>query len=445
MNNHHSDNEQSRTANHLDELPYVRLGMGILFFTFAILLGWAALSPLNSAVIANGRITVASDNNVIQHLDGGLVKTISVRDGDIVKRGQILLALDDESLHIRLKQIHEQLMETEANLLRLSAERDNMAELNFPESLIKDVDSEATRKILLTQKHLFKSRRETLDSESSVLQQRRLQIQKQLEGSKKMLRTLNSRLALLNDDHKAIKKLQSKKLVSERDVRNSQNNISTLQGDIYTENGEISRLQESLAEIEHSDILRKREFQQEVITQLRDLQAQKIDLQAEKNGVLERFKRIDIRAPIAGKVKGFNVVTEGAVISSGQAIMEIVPLEKEFKIHAKVSPMDIDSLYAGLNAEVRVTAFEGAQNFRSLHANLVDVSTDVYQPEQSEEAYYKAILVMDEGSLGVLSDENRKLVSGMPVDVIIKTGERTLASYLMEPLSDMMVRAFNES
>ena len=182
-----------------------------------------------------------------------------------------------------------------------------------------------------------------------------------------------------------------------------------------------------------------------LITQLRDLQAQQINLQAEEKDILEQFKRIDIRAPIAGTIKGLKVVTEGAVISSAQAIMEIVPLEKEFKIQAKVSPIDIDSLYAGLNAEVRVAAFEGSQNFRSLHANLIDVSTDVYQSEQSEEAYYKATLRMNESSLSTLNEEKRQLVSGMPVDVVIKTGERTLASFLIQPFSNMLVRAFNET
>lgn len=435
--------EQSKI--HLDVGPYTKIGMGILFFTFVIMLGWASLAPLNSAVIASGRITVASENKVVQHLDGGQVKSIHVRDGDIVERGQVLLSLNDESLHIRLKQMHEQIMETEANLIRLSAERDKHAELKFPHSLTQKADSEVARKILLTQQQLFKSRKQTLDSERNVLSQRKLQVKKQLEGSTKLVKTLKRRLLLVKDENKAIKKLLSNKAVSEQDVRNSENNIASLQGEIYTQTGEISRLKESLAEIEHSRILREREFHQEVITQLRDLQAQQINLQAEEKDIVEQFKRIDIRAPIAGKIKGFNVVTEGAVISSAQAIMEIVPLEKEFKIQAKVSPIDIDSLYAGLNAEVRVAAFEGSQNFRSLHANLIDVSTDVYQSEQSEESYYKATLVMNETSLATLSDEKRQLVSGMPVDVVIKTGERTLASYLVQPLTDMLVRAFNET
>jgi len=439
------ENTANKTEIHLDEKPYVRIGMFVLLVTFVIMLGWASIAPLNSAVIASGRITVASENKVVQHLDGGQVKTILVRDGDIVEQGQVLLSLNDESLHIRLKQIHEQALETQANLYRLAAERDKQTELTMPDSLTQKVSSAASRKILETQQQLFASRKQTLGSELDVLTQRSLQLQKQLEGSNKLVKTLKHRLVLLTDRQKALKELVTKGVVSKQEVRDNENNIVSLQGEIYTQKGEISRLKESLSEIKHSRILREREFQQEVITQLRDLQSQQIDLQAQEKDILEQLRRIDIRAPIAGKIKGLNVVTEGAVISAAQAIMEIVPLDKEFKIDAKVSPMDIDSLYTGLNAEVRVAAFEGSQNFDSLHANLMDVSTDVYQSDQSDEAYYKATLMMNETSLETLNEEKRQLVSGMPVDVIIKTGERTLASYLMQPFSEMLARAFNES
>ncbi|MEJ1396031.1 MAG: HlyD family efflux transporter periplasmic adaptor subunit, partial [Candidatus Sedimenticola sp. (ex Thyasira tokunagai)] len=150
-------------------------------------------------------------------------------------------------------------------------------------------------------------------------------------------------------------------------------------------------------------------------------------------------------APVSGKVKGFKVVTIGAVISAGQSIMEIVPVEQDFKINARISIMDIDSLYPGLNAEVRFPVFDGSQRFPSLFADLVDVSTDAYQDEGGEEAYYKASLIIDAVSLERLADEELRLVSGMPVDVIIKTGERTLVDYLLRPLSDMLARAFNEA
>jgi multidrug efflux pump subunit AcrA (membrane-fusion protein) len=125
--------------------------------------------------------------------------------------------------------------------------------------------------------------------------------------------------------------------------------------------------------------------------------------------------------------------------------MEIVPHESQFTIHARVSPMDIDALYPGLKAEVRIPVFDSARNFPSLYSELQDVSTDVYVEEQADEAYYKATLTIDDETMALLQQENLQLVSGMPVEVVIKTGERTLFNYLVKPLQDMVVRAFNEA
>jgi len=217
-----SENTGVQEIVHLDEKPYVRIGMATLFFKSLFLIGWASFATLDSAVIASGRITVASENKVVQHLDGGQVKSIGVRDGDIVKRGQILLSLNDESLHIRLKQISEQVMETKANVVRLAAERDKKSALVFPDDLKKNGNSKALQKILLTQQQLFKSRIQTLDSERKILAQRRMQIQKQLEGSRKLIQTSNHRLVLLKVENKALKKMVASGAVSEQDVRNSE-------------------------------------------------------------------------------------------------------------------------------------------------------------------------------------------------------------------------------
>jgi epimerase transport system membrane fusion protein len=191
--------------------------------------------------------------------------------------------------------------------------------------------------------------------------------------------------------------------------------------------------------------LLKRDFVKEVIANRRELEASWTELQAQQRALVDKLSRIDIRAPVGGKVKGFNVVTTGAVISAGAPIMEIVPHESLFTIHARVSPMDIDALYPGLKAEVRIPVFDSARNFPSLYSELQDVSTDVYVEEQSDEAYYKATLTLDEETMAILQQQNLQLISGMPVEVVIKTGERTLFNYLVKPLQDMVVRAFNEA
>ncbi len=429
----------------VDRQPYVRLGLLTLFFTFVVLLGWAAIAPLSSAVVASGRIIVASENKTVQHLDGGLVKAISVRDGGWVEAGQLLMTLDDELLRIRLNQTQAQLLDTRANLERLLAERDNRSELSFSGDLLELKTTALGNEIFTTQQQLFSSRRSVLASEKNVLEQRFRQIEKQLDTSENLLKTQRHRLALLYQERKALKGLSKSRVVSEAKVREIEGSVAALQGEIVVQEGEMARLQESLAETRVSATLRDQEYQKEVISQLRDLQSQQINFRAEERDLLDKLTRIEIHAPVSGKVKGFKVVTIGAVISAGQSIMEIVPVEQDFKINARISIMDIDSLYPGLNAEVRFPVFDGSQRFPSLFADLVDVSTDAYQDEGSEDGYYKASLIIDTVSLESLANEELRLVSGMPVDVIIKTGERTLVDYLLRPLSDMLARAFNEA
>jgi epimerase transport system membrane fusion protein len=428
-----------------DERPYARLGLFTLLLAFVIPLAWASLAPLNSAVVASGRISVASDNKVVQHLDGGLVEQIAVKDGDLVEAGQLLLVLDSESLNIRLDQVDDRLLEIRANLERLTAERNGKDELAFSAELQAQAESELGQEILRTQQQLFSSRRSAHQAEQNMLEQRLAQTRKQIEGSVSLIGTQSHRLKLLRKEHKTLQKLAQTKVVSDTKVREVEGAMVGVQGELVAQEGEQARLRESLAETRFSATLRQQEYHKEVVTQLRDLQAQQIDLQSERRKTLDRLSRIDVRAPVAGKVKGFKVVTLGAVISAGQSIMEIVPRERMFRIDARVSPMDIDSLHPGLKAEVRIPVFESAQRFPSLFADLLDVSTDVYQDEYADEAYYKASLRMDESSLDILSNEQLNLVSGMPAEVVIKTGERTLTSYLLQPISDMLARAFNEN
>ena len=406
-----------------DDRKYRILGYSALLATFVVFFGWASLAPLQSAVVAKGRVIVSSQNKLVQHLDGGLVKEIKVRDGDLVEQGQLLLSLDDTSLQIQLENTREQLLEVRASLERLVAERDEKAELQFSDTL----------------------RRQAQVEERDVLQQRLAQAEKQIAHSKRLIQTLQQRLALVNEDLKGLRQLAEKNLVSKSKLREVQGVSAELQGDIVEQQGVISGLEESKPEIMHQISLRKEEYKSEVNSGIHEFQSRLSDLSAHERDLLDKLSRIAIRAPVAGKVKGFNVVTLGAVIKAGEPIMEIVPLAQEFDIQARVSPMDIDVLHSGLKAEVRFPVFDGARRFPSLYASLQDISIDTYRDESNDQSYYKATLKVDPGSAGMLADKHLQLVSGMLVDVMINTGERTLMDYLIAPFEDMLARAFNEA
>ncbi len=429
----------------LDDSAYRKLGWSTLAVTFIFLLGWAGIAPLESAVVADGRILVASLNKSVQHLDGGLVASIKVQDGDIVEQGQLLLSLDRKPLDIQLDKVTSQLIETEASLERLMAERDGKKELVFPAKLISQAKTARQPAILSTQQQLFASRRQALISEQAVLRQRLEQAKGEIASNQSMIKTLRYRLSLLDQDIEGLSRLAAKNLISKAKLREVQRQRTEISGELISHQSEITQLESSTLEILSQITLLQRDFTKEVITSQRELEARRTELQSQQSTLSEKLSRIDIRAPVGGKVKGFDVVTTGAVISAGAPIMEIVPRESLFTIHARVSPMDIDALYPGLKAEVRIPVFDNSRNFPSLYSELKDVSTDVYVGEKSDEAYYKATLTIDDETMATLQKEKLHLISGMPVEVVIKTGERTLLDYLVKPLRDMVVRAFNET
>jgi epimerase transport system membrane fusion protein len=437
--------KQSKHTIYISDKRYRLLGWSTLLVTFVFMLLWSALATLDSAVVASGRIHVASLNKSVQHLDGGLVRTIAVQDGDQVVQGQLLLRLDHRPLEIKLNNVSNQLIEADANLERLVAERDGKSKFALSSELQKRAKKSDAESVLETQLQLFDSRRQTLNSEQTILRQRLVKTEHDIKGIQRINKTLKNRLGLLNQDLSGLRKLAAKKLASQAKLREVQRQANELQGELIDRQAEIVRLESSLPEIRSQMELLQREYRKEAITHLRDFQTRRTDLLAEQQTLKERLSRIEIRAPVSGKIKGLNVVTQGAVIKAATTIMEIVPEERGFRIHAQISPLDIDSLQPGLKAEVRISAFEGARYFPNLYADLEDISTDVYVEERSGDSYYKATMRVDEESLAILEQEDLKLVSGMPIEVVIKTGERTLLDYLVKPMREMVARAFNEA
>jgi len=428
-----------------DYTPFVRKGFIILFITFGILVLWSSLAPLKSAVVANGQISVASKNKIVQHLDGGEVKFIAVKEGDWVKQGQLLLTLDSNLLAIRYDYIQKQLFEITANIERLKTERDNQDSLIVSQKLKLKANTSYTEDVLLTQQDLFNSRRKTLHSEQKVLNQRLIQYSKQNTVLKLQLKTIHSRLVLLKQDITGLKTLVGKNFVAKTKLRELKRNQNRLMGEVFSTESEISRLTETYTETEHQILLKDSEYTQEVISQLKDYYVQQSRLLAEYLAVKDKLAHIDIKAPVSGKIKGLDVVTLGQILKSGEEIMQIVPAERDFIIQAQISPMDIDVLKIGQKAEMRFSVFSESSKMPPLYGTLRDISNDIYENPQQKQIYYKANLILTDDSLSLLDEYQLILVSGMPVEVMIQTGERTVLEYMIKPIKDMLARAFNEA
>lgn len=428
-----------------DDNAYIRLGFLTLAITFGLLLGWAAIAPLQSAVVASGRLVAASQNRVVQHPDGGQVVEILVADGDRVEVGQVLLRLDARPLHVRLQNADRQLFELQAKLERLTAERGKKQQLIFSDALLAGAGSDFGREILDTQQALFDSRHQTLLSEKVMLEKRFRQVTTQIVGLNRTVWSMRERATMLRKDYTELEKPNSGKLVPMTRVRELKRRQMELGGEIAESEAEVARLRESIAKNSQQMMLRQRVYQREIATTLRDLQAELISLEARRQVISGKLARVEITAPAAGKIKGLDIVTTGAVISAGEPVMEIVPPEPGYRIHARVSPMDVDALHPGMQAEVRLPAFDGARDFPVIYAGLEDVSADAFTGDSQELAYHKATLALRHEGLDVLDSEGGRLIPGMPVEVYVKTGERTFLDYLARPMQDLLARALNEA
>lgn len=240
-----------------DDAPYVRIGLAALAITFVLLLAWATLAPLRSAVVADGRLVAASDNRTVEHLDGGLIEEVRVRDGDPVSAGQVLLRLDPMPLEIRRDNVEARLLEIEANLARLAAERRDLDTLDFPASLVERADTDFEREILATQRALLDTRRQALAAERDMLVQRARQAVNQAASLEQVVATLRNRVALLDQDLDGLRKLSSGKLAASSKLRETQRQRNELVGEIAAREGEMASPAEMAAKIRQRIELRR--------------------------------------------------------------------------------------------------------------------------------------------------------------------------------------------
>jgi epimerase transport system membrane fusion protein len=391
-----------------------------------------------------GNIQVASRNKVVQHIENGKVDKIYIKEGDIVKKGDILLRLDSKALRLQLDGTQAQIWESLASQQRLRAERDDK-QLRFSQPLLLAAKkSRSLHDILETQRKIFSLGGSTLSQSGAILTQRKRQAQQQILGNKKMLISLRQRKASLERDLASLRPLDAQRLIPRNELRAKEREHNALLGDISARQSDIKRLKEVMLEQNQQQGLEKKRYFQSLNLELRDLERRHIDLVSTKERIEEKLSHIDIIAPVAGKIEKFDVVTIGAVIQAGSPILEIVPLDYKFNIIANVSVSDIDNLNIGERAEIRLSIFDDARYFEPLYAHVENISADTTIDKQTGFAFYKTRLNVSKEVAKELEKRKVKLVAGMPVEVVIKTGKRTVLEYFMKPLKQMLDNSLNE-
>lgn len=415
------------------------IGFLIVFVTFGIFGTWATFAPLESAALAPGVVTVQSYRKTVQHLEGGIVKELLARDGDMVAAGDPLIILDDTQLRAEYGMTRSQLVAAQAMEARLAAERDGLETIDFSRML--EADSERAREARQSETQIFNARRGSRLGEISVLQKRIGQLNEQISGLQSMISTKRSLEKSYSGEIGELTELLSEGYVDKQRLLEQERKLGMLRAEIADHQSDITRTKLQISETELQIVQLNKDFSSEVVGQLAEVQTRVFDLQERISALQDRINRIVIRAPEDGMILGMKIHTVGGVVSPGTPLLDIVPSISDLIVEAQVSPIDIDRVSVGKKADIRFSAFKNATT-PEIEGKVVQISADRLMNEQTGMPYYLArVSLTEEGirSLGAL-----KLQPGMPAEVLINTGDRTMLQYLMQPATDAFARSMIE-
>ena len=423
--------------------PLILRGLLLMFLLFGVIGGWAAFWPLDTGAVAPGRIVVDSNSREVQHLEGGIIERILVREGDRVEKGDVLVRMDATTAEARNEQLRNQWINAKASESRLLAERDELDSITFPEALTKaEGEDEKVAKILDAQRRLFDTRSENKEGELKVLNQKIRQSEEEIVGLRRQIRSASRQISLLNDEIEVVDRLVKQGNATRPRLLALQRQAADIDGERGQSQALVSRAEQTINEAKISKLNLGTEFLNKVVAELKETQQEIGTLEEQMRASEDIVRRIEVTAPISGQVTGLQVFTETGVIQPGQVLMSIVPLDEALVVESRVTPNDIDIVRPGLQAYVRITVVDFRQ-LKPVKGEVTVVSADRFDDEKTGEAYYKArIIIPAEEIQEKLGDFT--LTAGMPTEVLIVTGNRTMLSYLTRPIRDSFGRAFRQ-
>lgn len=422
--------------NHLLAGTVVSVGL------FGGLMAWASLAELSGAVIANGVVSVETNLKKVQHPTGGVVGALAVKDGAAVKAGDILIHLDETVTMANLQVIAKQLDQLDVRKLRLDAERQGAAELTIPAAVAtRAMKDPVFAAILAGETQLFESRRRGRMGQQGQLRERISQSREEIIGGEAQIRARIEQTRLIELELGGVEELYRKNLVPISRLTSLQREAARLQGDRGGLTATVAQLKGKQAEIEIQILQIDQDMTTEVLRDLRETESKIAELSERKVAAEDQLKRVDIRAPQDGLVHQLAVHTVGGVISAGEVLMLIVPQSDSLTIEVRIAPQDIDQVVPGQPAFVRMSAFN-QRTTPELTGTVRQVSAELTREQQTGTTYFTAKVDLSEGEMKKLT--GLKLLPGMPVEVHMRTVERTALSYFMRPLTDQFRRSMRE-
>ncbi|MCK1488885.1 HlyD family type I secretion periplasmic adaptor subunit [Bradyrhizobium sp. 180] len=429
-------------------------GLAILVVWLGCFGVWAAVAPLNSAVVASGTFVATGQNKLVQHFEGGIIREIAVKDGDVVEANQVLVRMDDTPANAKLKRLVLKKYRLLAMKARLEAEMSSLEAIETPAELRENARDPEIKAILERQRAELQARRASLVTEESVLLKQIAGLEESIRGYQAQVQSTKERIALFAEELKDKNSLLGQQLVRKSDVLALRRSEASLGGDLGEYLGRIADSKERIAQANeriaqlHATALR------DAIKELRETEAELDDGEEQIRAAQDVVDRVDVRSPVRGIVVKNNFHTPGGVVSPGAVILELLPIGDERIIEARVNPKDISHVSVGQEALVRLSALN-QRITPMVGASVIYVSADVLAEQvqgktetrpdgDTRREFYVVRVRLDKDEILRRMPEFIP-TPGMPADVYIKTGERTFFEYIMKPVLDSFSRAFRET
>jgi len=421
--------------------PYIVVGYMTVFLGFGIFGTWAATAPLASGVVARGVISIEGNRKVIQHLEGGIIADIPVKEGDVVNQGDVLAKLDKTSANGNYTVWATKLMYLKAAEARLLAESLNKDDITFPDDVVNNTIIE-TKSAITLQKSLFQDRIKSRDGKVAIFQARIAQISEVIKGLEDQIKAIDKQISSMDLERERLDQGMKLGVVSENQLAQLTRNFLDLQSRRGQITAEIARNTQSVSENELQIVQTKQEYVERAVSEHKDVLDQMSEVGERTRVAADILARTTIISPVRGKVQNIRFHTTDGVVRPAEPIMDIIPLDSDLMISAQILPIDIDNVSVGAQVTVGFSAFS-AKRTPIIFGKVTVLSKDVVEPTSAgQQPYYLAYVKVDDQDLP--PEIKGRLVAGMPVDVVVSTGSRTFVEYLTKPLVDTFYKSMKE-
>lgn len=409
---------------------------------FGVFGAWTATAPLSSAAVAQGVVSPEGSRKTVQHLEGGIIRQFLMREGAQVKKGDLLIVMDDTQARANFAALQSQGQRFTATKMRIEALQRKSTHLDLAAAFPNAGSDKEFAQFLANEQEIFETRRRTLDQQRQIYAQQIEQLKEEIRGYQAQIESTNQQIGFIDDELKDTRQLVAQGLARKPRLLELERMRANLVGNAGQLISSVAKSQQKIAEISLTQVDLENKFFNEQNDLLLKTNTDLAQVEEKISAARDVLARTEIRAPITGIVVNLRFKTTEGVIRPGEAILDIVPTEDDLVIEARISPNDIDAVKPGQIAQVHLTPYH-TRYTQLLHGNLRDISADTLTDDKTNTRYYKANIVVDHQAVKEV-DENIVLSAGMPAEVFIRTGEHTLLTYMVEPFTRSLRRSFRE-